>query len=130
MADEDGTLDIDLLAASFRADSSDVHVFVETLAAKLEEAVPGRVRVERRRQGMRGPKVVRKIAVDGGDQRLELRADGGAIETVCARVSGGIVLKNEQVSTDEWLAALGVALAAEAKRNATTRQALERLLTQ
>jgi hypothetical protein len=130
MADEDGTLDIDLLAASFRADSSDVHVFVETLAAKLEEAVPGRVRVERRRQGMRGPKVVRKIAVDGGDQRLELRADGSAIETVCARVSGGIVLKNEQVSTDEWLAALGVALAAEAKRNATTRQALERLLTQ
>jgi hypothetical protein len=40
------------------------------------------------------------------------------------------VLKNEHVSTDEWLAALGTALAAEAKRNATTRQALERLLTQ
>jgi hypothetical protein len=130
MADEDGTLDIDLLAASFRADSSDVVVFVETLAAKLEEAVPGRVRVERRRQGMRGPKVVRKIVLDGGDQRLELRADGRAVETVCARVSGGIVLKNEQVSTDQWLAALGAALAAEAARNATTKQALERLLTQ
>jgi hypothetical protein len=130
MADEDGTLDIDLLAASFRADSSDVGVFVETLAAKLEEAVPGRVRIERRRDGVFGRKVVRKIVVDGGDQRLELRADGRAIETVCARVSGGIVLKNEHVSTDEWLAALGTALAAEAKRNATTRQALERLLTQ
>jgi hypothetical protein len=130
MADEDGTLDIDLLAASFRADSSDVVVFVETLAAKLEEAVPGRVQVERRRQGMRGPKVVRKIVLDGGDQRLELRADGRAVETVCARVSGGIVLKNEQVSTDQWLAALGAALAAEAARNATTKQALERLLTQ
>jgi hypothetical protein len=130
MADEDGTLDIDLLAASFRADSSDVAVFVETLAAKLEEAVPGRVRVERRRDGMFGPKLVRRIALDGGDKRLELRADGRAVETLCAKVSGGIVLKNESLGIDEWLAALGTALAAEAQRNATTRQALERLLTE
>jgi hypothetical protein len=120
--------DIDLIAASLRADLSDVRVFVETLAAKLEAAVPGRVRVERQRAGMFGPKVVRRVALDGGDQRLELRTDGGSIETVCARVSGGIVLKNEELPIDEWLAALGTVLAAEAERNATTRAALERLL--
>jgi hypothetical protein len=120
--------DIDLIAASLRADMSDVRVFVETLAAKLEAAVPGRVRVERQRAGMFGPKVVRRVALDGGDQRLELRTDGGSIETVCARVSGGIVLKNEELPIDEWLAALGTVLAAEAERNATTRAALERLL--
>jgi hypothetical protein len=120
--------DIDLIAATLRADMSDVGVFVETLAAKLEAAVPGRVSVERRRDGMLGPKVVKRIALDGGDQRLELRAEGGSIETVCARVSGGIVLKNEEVPIDDWLAALGAALAADAERNATTRAALERLL--
>jgi hypothetical protein len=120
--------DIDLIAATLRADMSDVGVFVETLAAKLEAAVPGRVSVERRRDGMFGPKVVKRIALDGGDQRLELRAEGGSIETVCARVSGGIVLKNEEVPIDDWLAALGAALAADAERNATTRAALERLL--
>jgi hypothetical protein len=130
MADHDAPLDIDTIAATLRADSSDVGVFVETLAAKLEEAVPGRVRVERRRDGMFGPKVVRRISLDGGDQRLELRSDGGAIETVCARVSGGIVLKSEPLPVDDWLAALGAILAAEAERNATTRQALERLLMQ
>jgi hypothetical protein len=130
MADGDEPLDIDLLAASFRADSGDVAVFVETLAVKLEEAVPGRVRVERRREGMFGPKAVRKVVLDGGDQRLELRAEGRSIETVCARVSGGIVLKNESLGIDAWLAELGRALAAEAERNATTRQALERLLTE
>jgi hypothetical protein len=120
--------DIDLIAASLRVDMSDVRVFVETLAAKLEAAVPGRVRVERRREGMFGPKVVKRIALDGGEQRLELRSDGGAIETVCARVSGGIVLKNEELPVDDWLAALGALLAAEGERNATTRAALERLL--
>jgi hypothetical protein len=123
-------VDIDLLAASLRADSSDVNAFVESLAAKLEEAVPARVRVDRRRSGMFGPKAVRAVAVDLGDRRLELRAERGSVETRCARLSGGIVLKNEVLDTDEWLAVLGNALAAEARRSETTRKALERLLMQ
>ncbi len=123
-------VDMDLLAASLRADSGDLSAFVESLAAKLEEAVPGRVRVDRRRSGMFGPKAVRAVAVDLGDRRLELRAEGGSVETRCARLSGGIVLKNEVLDTDEWLAVLGNALAAEARRSETTRRALERLLMQ
>ena len=123
-------VDMDLLAASLRADSSDVSVFVESLAAKLEEAVPGRVRIDRRRSGMFGSKAVRGVAVDLGDRRLELRTDGGRVETRCARLSGGIVLKNEVLETDEWLAVLSDALAAEARRSETTRKALERLLMQ
>ncbi|HEY1520115.1 MAG TPA: hypothetical protein VGF91_27070 [Solirubrobacteraceae bacterium] len=123
-------VDLDLVAAALRADSSDLTAFVESLAAKLEETVPGRVRVDRRRSGMFGPKAVRAVAVDLGDQRLELRADGGAVQTRCARLSGGIVLKNEVLETDEWLATLSEALAAEARRSETTRKALERLLMQ
>ena len=88
------------------------------------------MRVERRREGMFGPKRVRRIALDAGDQRLELRVSGAGIETRCARLSGGIVLKNEAVDTDAWLAALGQALAAEAQRSETTRRALERLLNE
>jgi len=123
-------VDMDLLAASLRADSSDLNAFIEGLAAKLEQAVPGRVRVDRRRSGMFGPKAVRSVAVDLGDRRLELRSDGGRVETRCARLSGGIVLKNDVLDTDQWLAALGDALAAEARRSETTRKALERLLIQ
>ncbi len=122
-------VDMDLLAASLRADSSDLSAFVESLAAKLEEAVPGRVRIDRRRSGMFGPKEVRGLAVDLGDQRLELRTERGAVQTRCSRLSGGIVLKNEVLETDEWLAALSEALAGEARRSETTRKALERLLT-
>jgi hypothetical protein len=123
-------VDMDLLAASLRSDSSDLNAFVESLAAKLEEAMPGRVRVDRRRSGMFGPKAVRSMSVDLGDRRLELRSEGGAVQTRCARLSGGIVLKNEVLETDEWLAALSSALAAEAERSETTRKALERLLIQ
>jgi hypothetical protein len=124
----DPGIDIDLLAASLRADSGDLGSFVEALAVKLEEAVPGAVRVQRRRDGMFGPKRVQRIALDAGDQRLELETAGAGIETTCSRLSGGIVLKREQLDTDEWLAALGGALAVQAQRSQTTRQALERLL--
>ena len=124
----DPGIDIDLLAASLRADSGDLGSFVEALAVKLEEAVPGAVRVQRRRDGMFGPKRVQRIALDAGDQRLELETARAGIETTCSRLSGGIVLKREQLDTDEWLAALGGALAVQAQRSQTTRQALERLL--
>jgi hypothetical protein len=121
--------DLDLLAASFRADAADVDAFVEGLAVKLEQAMPGRVRVYRWRRGIRGPKRVQKIVLDSGDWRLELRLSKGVIEAFASRLSGGIVLKTEPVSVDEWIAALSEAVAAEAQRSAVTRQALERLLT-
>ena len=121
-------LDLDLLAASLRADASDLNAFVESLAIKLEQAVPSRVGVQRRRSALTGPKRVRRISLDLGDRRLELSFDAGALETSCSRLSGGIVLKRETVDTDAWLTAVGEALSAEAQRSETTRQALERLL--
>ena len=130
MTPDEPALDLDLLAASLRADSTDVSTFVESLAAKLEEAVPGRVRVQRRREGMFGPKKVRAVAVDLDDRRFELVSEGAGVQTRCAKLSGGIVLKNEELQTDAWLATLGEALATEAQRNETTRRALERLLIQ
>jgi hypothetical protein len=123
-------LDVDLLAASLRADASDLGVYAEVLAAKLSEALPGAVQVERGRSGLFGPRHVRRITVDAGGERYELRADGGAVQTFCARTSGGIVLRTEPVEADEWLGRLSVALAAAAQRSQSTRQALERLLNQ
>ena len=128
--EEPSGLDLELLAASFREDLGDVNAFVEGLAAKLEELLPTRVRVDRKRTGFRGPKVVERIEFDAGDRRLELRYDGRTVEAVGARLSGGIVLKSEAMSVEQWLDALGRAVTDEAQRSAATRQALERLLLQ
>jgi hypothetical protein len=129
MGPDGESLDIDLVAASLRADSSDVGTFVEGLAAKLEDLLPGRCRVERSRRGFMGPKQVRSITVDAGSVRLEMRRDEhDQIDTRFARVSGGITLKTEPMAIDDWMSALGEALTAEAGRSERTRQALERLL--
>ncbi len=121
-------LDIDLIAASLRADSSDLGAFVEALAVKLEDAIPGSVRVQRRRGSLFAAKAVQRIELDADDQRLELERTGNGIQTRCSKLSGGIVLKREQLETNAWLQALGEALAVEARRSETTRLALERLL--
>ncbi len=129
MTADEGSLELDLLAASLRVDLSDLGTFVEGLAAKLEEALGNLVRVERGRSGLRGPKLVRRIVVEAGGDRLELlRSGADNVETRRARVSGGIVLKTEPLDIDAWLAALTAALGSEASRNQRTRQALERLL--
>jgi hypothetical protein len=126
---EGAALDIDLIAASLRAEASDVDAFVESLAAKLENTIPGGVTVQRARRGMLGPKLVRKITVDAAGKRLELvRGAGDSIETTGCRLSGGIVLKREPLDTEAWLAELGATLSDEAQRSRQTRQALERLL--
>jgi hypothetical protein len=122
-------VDLDLLAASLRVDSGDLGAFVESLAVKLEDMLPGRVTVIRGRGRLLGPKLVQRISLDAGGQRLELlRGAGDVIHMRCSRVSGGIVLKSEVLDTDGWLAALSEALSAEAERSQQTRQALERLL--
>lgn len=123
-----GSTDLDLLAASLRADAGDLEAFVEGLAAKLEESLPGMVQVHRWRGGLMRPKRVQKIILDAGDRRLELRWSRGSLETSCSRLSGGIVLKRDSVSIDQWIATLSEVLAAEAERSAITRQALERLI--
>ncbi len=120
---------LDLLAASLRADLSDLNAFFETLASKLEDALPGNVRVYRWRARMLGPKHVRKIVVDAGGDRLELaRGDREHVQALRGRLSGGIVIKSEPLEIEQWIDALTEVLTAEAGRNEKTRLALERLL--
>lgn len=122
------SLDLDLVAASLRADSGDIDAFLEGLARKLEEVVPGRARVERARRGLLGPKAVREIALESGGVSLSLRREADGLEAVRARVSGGIVLKRDRIDPDEWIGEVVGLLGEEAGRSARTREALERLL--
>jgi hypothetical protein len=121
-------LSFDRIAASLRADGVDVQTFAEGLAVKLEAALPGQTTVRRARSGLRGPRHVTAIDVSlsGGHFRLERHGD--QLTTTRALVSGGIVLKTEPLPPAEWIDAITEALAVEAQRSATAREALERLL--
>jgi hypothetical protein len=123
-----GPEDLDLLAASLRADAGDLDAFVEALAVKLEAALPGQVEVERRGGLLGGRKRVRRIEVTLGDQRYEAEADRGRVTCRRRSVVRGIALKTQELDLDAWIAALSQDLVEEADRSDRGRQALARLL--
>ena len=124
-----GDADFELLAASLRADTHDLAIFLEALASKLEGALPQRTRVSRRSRGLLDRrKQVARIVVELGEERYVLRYDGGALEARRARVVGGVVLKSELLGLEGWIDSVARAIAAEARVSERGRLALEQLL--
>jgi hypothetical protein len=120
---------LDLLAASLRADSSNTRSLIEALAAKLEAALPDSTSVERRGTGLFSKdKRVEKIAISLGQDYYTLAMAGESASAARSKIVGGIAIRNEQLSLDDWLSSLTAALGAEAKRSEAVRSALERLL--
>ncbi len=120
----------DLAAAGLRGEGAELDTSVEVLASKLEQALPGRARVERRGQGLlgRGAKRVRSVEVELGPCSYRLDYGDGRLQGFRERQSGGIAIKRETLEPGAWLAALTDELRAEAERSAEARAALERLL--
>jgi len=121
--------DLDLLAASLRADATDTAAFLEALAARLESALPGQVEVQRKGGLFGGGKRVRRIAVRLGDSHYEIEGDRGAVTARRRNVVRGIALKSEELGVDAWIDGLSADLLGLAQRSEQGRLALERLLT-
>ncbi|HEY3766940.1 MAG TPA: hypothetical protein VGL44_17380 [Gaiellales bacterium] len=122
----------DLVAASLRADTTDLVAFVEALATKLEDALPGDVVVERKGGGLlsRGTKHVRRISIGMGECRYDLEWAGQRIETSRCNEVRGIVIKSERLGLDQWIDDLSRELTDRAGQSERSRLALQRLLEQ
>jgi len=125
-ADDD---EFELVAASLRADASDLAAFVEALAVKLGQALPWYTRVHRRSTSLLSKsKRGDRIGVTVGEEQYVLNSDRGAIDARRATTVRGIVLKSEPVALDQWIDGLARAIAADARQSEQGRSALERLL--
>jgi hypothetical protein len=119
----------DLAAAGLRADGADVSTSIEVLASKLEDALPGRTRVERRGRGLFGrERHVRDLSVQLGTCCYRLTVVGDRLEGSRERTVGGISIKRESLEPSAWIAALQADLRDEAERSTEARLALEKLL--
>ena len=124
-------LQMELLAASLRADSTDNKAFLEALATKLAGSLPNQTPVIRQSSIFSREHPVKEITVTMGDYQYRIgREKQGPIVTQRAKVVRGIVLKTEQIPMDQWIDELADALAHEAANSAQARIALERFLLQ
>ena len=103
---------LDLHAAFMRRASADQPAFIEALATRLEQALPGRVHVERKKDGLFSKTAhVHTISVDTGDAQYVLEQDHGVLRAGRARGTHGVVLKRETLTVAQWLDGLSTALA-------------------
>ena len=130
MHDELGEpLQMEMLAASLRADSTDVKAFLEALASKLSGSLPNQTTVTRHSGLFSREHPVKEILVTLGDYQYRISRDRqGPVMTQRAKVVRGIVLKTEQIPMEQWIEELAGALAEVASNNAQARVALERFL--
>jgi hypothetical protein len=127
--DLDAAPDIDLVAAALRADLQDNRSFLEALAVRLEGALPGIARVQRKRAGLLSrDKVVVRIEVTLGDDRFACAAAPHGVTTERVHVVRGIALKRETVPVERWIEELAAALSTHAGALAADHAALQRLL--
>jgi hypothetical protein len=124
-----GIDDFDLSAAGLRADGADLAGALEVLAAKLEDALGKHVQVQRKRKLLGKPGPVCEIDVRIGECRYSLRPTPTGASASRLREVGGIAIKRESLSVDDWLTGLTQDLEAEAARSADARASLDRLLS-
>ncbi len=103
----DDTNAFDLHAAWIRRAQTDLHAFLEALAMRLEDALPGRVEVTRRREGwLKATHRITALSVRTDGSRYLLDASTPDIRTSRQHEVRGVVVKNEALPLAQWLEAL------------------------
>ena len=126
----DNGSELDLAAASVRADGADTQAMIDALAVRLEEALPRMAVVKRRRVGgFRSKRTeVERIDVELGDERFELATAGGGVQCLRTKVVRGITLKRDEVPIEHWVRELVDEVVSSAAVGEQARIALEGLV--
>jgi hypothetical protein len=102
-----GPAEFDLNAAWLRRANGDMKAFMQALAVRLEDALPGRVEVERKRDGFfsRESHAVR-IAVAFDSCLYTLLLEHGQLHGRRAKIVHGVTLSSDDITVPDWFAAL------------------------
>jgi len=102
-----GPAEFDLSAAWLRRASGDMKAFMQALAVRLEDALPERVEVERKRDGFfsRESHAVR-IAVAFDTSLYTLILEHGRLTARRAKIVHGVSLSSDDIAVPDWFAGL------------------------
>lgn len=124
-------MQVEMFAASLRANTTDIKAFMEALAAKLQGSLPNQTTVTRHSGLFAKEHPVKEITVSLGNYMYRiLREKQGPVITQRAKVVRGIVLQTDQIPMEQWINELATSLAEEASSSSQAQAALERFLLQ
>jgi hypothetical protein len=123
------SMQVELYAASLRADYTDVNAFLEALVMKFEGALPSHTRVTRHASLFSRERPIKEIAVTLGEFQYRMGKERqGPLLAQRSHFVRGIVLGSEQISVEQWIEEIAEALAQFAGHNQQAHLALSRFL--
>jgi hypothetical protein len=122
------SFDLDEAVASVQSNLTDVRILLKVLAGQLADAVGAERLVVEHPGRLRRSAEVRALEVTMGDDDFRAELDGAAVRCTIGHRSGGIRIRSDQVTVEEWLKRLLLSLQAEAAHSERARQALERIV--
>lgn len=101
----------DIDAAILRRSENDLRAFLGALAARLENAVPHRVKIDRKRDGLLSSRnhVVR-VELVAEDAAYVIALERSGVQTTRAKVVRGVILSTSQVPPGDWLTEIRAAI--------------------
>jgi len=94
----------DLDGAVLRRSQTELRAFMEALAVRLEGAIPGRVRIERKRDGLlAAARHVARITVRGDRAVYELGFERGELHASRAKLVRGVNISSADIAPRVWL---------------------------
>jgi hypothetical protein len=116
-----------MAVSQLASNSTDLRIMLKLLVSQLSDALGDRITVERAGR-FRKSDEVKAVRIALGDDTLEANVEGTSVRCSIGHSSGGIRIRSEQVSMDEWLTRLLTALQKEAAHSEQTRLALENIM--
>ncbi len=128
MTDSDGSYDLNLAAATLRANASDVRSLVKALFDELSDTLGDRLSAQRNSRHLRKSSELTSLHATLGNDQFEATVDGSSLRCSVGHYSGGIRIRSESLDVVEWVLSLLGALQAEARHTASARPALEKIV--
>ena len=124
----DDAFDLDLATASLLSDGNDIQMLLRVLVKQLSEALGDRLSVEREGGLFKKSDKIKAVDVTLGSDGYRAEVSRGQVVATVAHSSGGIRIRSEKVTMDQWVRRLLESLRAEAAHSQTARQALENIV--
>jgi hypothetical protein len=127
--DLDGSLQFDAVASYLSLEAGEASDLLESLAMKLEAALPQHTDIRRTGGLFSRKKSVQEITVDFDDATWHLaRTQRGGFAASVRKKVRGVVLKTDEIPVSQWIDGLAQELVRNAEQNAETRDALQRMV--
>jgi hypothetical protein len=120
--------DLDLASASLQSAATDLGMLLRLLVSQLSDTLGPRLHVERAGGLLRKSHEIKSLEVTMGDDVLRAETDHGELRCTVAHSSGGIRIRSDKVTVDEWLKRLLELVQVEAAHSERARQALENIV--